>query len=516
MHQLSRILLSVPRPPYLQHGTPAVIFGKLAAVLAQWTALWMRPTSPTFSVHPSLPPGTPTSPLKPTPTASSQDDTQVHVTLTLAAIFACAILILGTFCAMPRLSGRAIENSPPLLKTPVKAPNSPPPPPFSLLSFLQGRASSFKFLLLVLKSTLGRFQLSFFTPTSSLLLWSWRWQQLCANLSHTLLNVTHSTLGWVLLFSKSLPTSPRLLFHVTKLALCSFHMPRAPALLAFYFNRTKSMVELCINFLVTVFDIAGSTTGRFWTLVIMPAAQPFGVSIYSSTMHISKLYYENLRLLGYAFIVDIILCYFILGELPSLFAQAAIQSITPIVGLHILRVVLVLVFVVFECELINRLIILPNQYMATHNRLRILANGQTRREICHRLVGVTDIRSVTLLGLVFCAVVAILREAVDQVFPSFGWGVVVHAIVMIVFIRGIYFRCKWTTKDAIVPIDLPLEIIFDPHLPLEFVIDDGDDLPDEANNNEGDGGTLAFNVCCCEYRVTREGGGSHDGPKGIG
>ncbi|KAF8070098.1 hypothetical protein FPV67DRAFT_1486198 [Lyophyllum atratum] len=90
------------------------------------------------------------------------------------------------------------------------------------------------------------------------------------------------------------------------------------------------------------------------------------------------------------------------------------------------------------------------------------------------------------------------------------------AIAMILCIRACYLFCTWAAKDAIMPIELPLEIIFDPHIPLEFVIDDGDDRPNELNDDEGDGGTLAVTICCHQYRDIREGGHSNDGPKGIG
>ncbi|KAF8056920.1 hypothetical protein FPV67DRAFT_1529471 [Lyophyllum atratum] len=520
MHQLCRILLSFPGPPYCRHGTPAVFFGKIVAVLAQWTTRWTRPMSSTFFDHLSLPPGTPTSPLRPTPTTLSQVDTQVYVTLTLASIFVCVILIIGTFClypnTWPRPSGRPTEDSPTLLETLVQASDSLPPPFSSPISCLR------RVGLLGLKLTSGRFQLPFFSR-KSLLLWPWRWQQFCVNLLSTFLNVTQLTLGWVLLLSKASSTSSRSVLRMAKLALGPFRMPCMPALLISCFKRMQSVVGLCSNLVATVFDIAESTLGRFRTLVIVPHAQPIRVTSYSLMMHLFRRYRgEHLRLLVHTMIVFMIAIYLLLGYLPSLFAQVAIDSVTHIVGLYVLQGLLVVLFVVFECELINRLAIFPNRHMAVYHRLHFRANGQVGRNVHYTTVGVTDVRTVTFVGFVFCAVVAILREAVDRVFPVFGCEVVLLAAVMMAVIRMGHIACTWTHKDMFLPLELPLEVIFDPHLPvfgpllLEFVIDDRDDRPDEANNDEGAGGTLAVITCFHKYRVIQECGGSNDRPKGIG
>ncbi|KAF8062420.1 hypothetical protein FPV67DRAFT_1508415 [Lyophyllum atratum] len=497
MHQLSRILLSFPGPAYCRHGTPAIVFGKVVTALAQWTARWMHPMSSTFSDHLSLPPGTPTSPLRPTPTTLSQVDTQVHVTLTLASIFICVILIIGTFClypnTWPRPSGRPTEDSPTLLETLVQASDSLSPPSSSPISCLQ------RVGLLVLKLTSGHFQLPFFS-LGSLLLWPWRWQQFCVNLLSTFLNVIQLTLRWVLLLSKASSTSSRSLLRMAKLALGPFRMPCTPTLLMSCFKRTQSVVELCSYLMASVSDIAESTLGRFRTLVIGPAAQPIRVTRYSLMMHLFRRYRgQPLRLLIHTMIVFMIAIYLLLGYLPSLFAQVAIDS------------------------LINRLVIFPNRHMAVSHRLHFRANGQVGRNVHYTTVGVTDVRTVTFVGFVFCAVVAILREAVDRVFPVFGCEVVLLAAVMMAIIRMGHIACTWTHRDMFLPLELPLEVIFDPHLPLfgphlllEFVIDDRDDRPDEANNDEGAGGTLAVFTCFHKYRVIQEYGGSNDGPKGIG
>ncbi|KAF8056916.1 hypothetical protein FPV67DRAFT_631879 [Lyophyllum atratum] len=423
MLQLPQILFSLPRLFNHRHGTPAVVLGHIATVLAKWTAKWICLPSSSSLVLDSTPSGTPTSPLIPTPTVSSQVDSKVPIAYTLAASSVCVILILGTFCASVykslRPSGSSSETSPPLFEIPVAAPPPMPTPKISwvtqVTSFLGGRAYSFNGNYLVLNSALGRFQMPsvFSRPVPHI--FSLAWTQLCANDAI----VMNSTLGRILRFLDPRqwgPSTPPLL-------ICGLW--------------SRLMIRTFSDLSDGMIRFAKSTLGRFLKLVFFGVVQQAWVAICSSTTRLIRKVYGTYAATLVCILSPSVVCLIAASTLYEFSPSTSAQIWMPLDKVHprLLLLAALMLVVKLGFDLTDRLVVYPVQGIITLNRLRVLANGQLHDEFDYRLVGIKDAKTASCMVVLLCFDAMILSNAVNCLFPNFGCFTASFAIHMTIVTR---------------------------------------------------------------------------------
>ncbi|GLB40013.1 hypothetical protein LshimejAT787_0705230 [Lyophyllum shimeji] len=195
--------------------------------------------------------------------------------------------------------------------------------------------------------------------------------------------------------------------------------------------------------------------------------------------------------------------------------------VTPSPAVQLFHFIVACNFVIIGIDLSDRLLVQPRELIVTYDRLRILANGQTRREVGHERMGIKEVKTIAFMAVIFCASGMILCGVAENIFPDLGPLIVPVVFMVIMIIRDAYLIYTSTLRKPMLRAGVLPEIIVDPgNHAFEFIIDGGDDLVDlneevrgGGDNGNGDNDNSIYRH---KFNPADRSGGKGEERKGIG